>query len=160
MKKFLTWLIVILIIGAIIAVTQIPYTSGDEGDNEEVVSDDDIAKFAGSYQDEYSQRASADVELNDDRESLTMRVHWSDSAWSGVIWTMTLNKEENKFVYSDGLKEYYQFIDGEEQETYETMEENQSGYFEIKDNKLYWVGSPEDDCKECVFAKPVFDVVE
>lgn len=161
MKKFLTWVIVILFIAAIIAVTQIPSTEKTVDENgKEIESYEDIASFVGAYQDEFSQRASADVRLNDDKESLTMTVHWSDSAWSGVIWTMTLRLEDGKLVYSDGLKEYYQFTDENEPETYTTMEENQSGYFEIKEGKLSWVGAPEDDCKECIFSIPDYTVGE
>lgn len=154
MKKFFAWLIAILAIAAIIAVTQIPVGESEINEDDEETVMEDLEKFVGAYQDEYSQRASADVSLNEDKESLKMRVHWSDSAWSGVIWEMDLTKDGDKLVYTNGVKDYYQFTSETEPETYTRMDENQSGYFEIKDDKLYWLGSPEDDCKECIFSLP------
>lgn len=159
MKKFFAWLIAILAIAAIIAVTQIPVGESEVNEDEEETVMEDLEKFVGAYQDEFSQRASADVSLNEDKESLKMRVHWSDSAWSGVIWEMDLTKDGDKLVYTNGVKDYYQFTSETEPETYTRMDENQSGYFEIKDDKLYWLGSPEDDCKECIFSLPDYPEV-
>lgn len=159
MKKLFAWIIAILAIAAIIAVTQIPVGESEVNEDEEETVMEDLEKFVGAYQDEYSQRASADVSLNEDKESLKMRVHWSDSAWSGVIWEMDLTKDGDKLVYTNGVKDYYQFTSETEPETYTRMDENQSGYFEIKENKLYWLGSPEDDCKECIFSLPDYPEV-
>ena len=30
---------------------------------------------------------------------------------------------------------------------------NNVGYFEIKDDKLYWSGAGQDQCKSCIFEK-------
>lgn len=164
MKKFLTWVLVILAIAAIIAVTQMAEptepTRPEEVENVGENNQDDLEQYVGAYEDEYSQRASADIKLNDDRESLNIKVHWSDSAWSGVIWEMNAILEDDKLVYEDGVKDYYQFTDETSPETYTRMDENQKGYFEIKDEKLYWLGSPEDDCKQCIFSIPNYPEAE
>lgn len=120
---------------------------------EQSVSDVDYDRFVGEYQDSYSQRAGMEIKKNPDGEGLLIHIHWGSSANENTQWDMTATYRDGQLVYSDGLKTEHMMKDESSEEIVKTLEENQKGYFEVKDGILNWTGAPEESCQACAFEK-------
>ena len=108
------------------------------------------SSLSGSYQDSYSQRASAEVTDNGDMVEIT--VSWAGSAFERYVWDMTCAREGDKLTYKDCRKTLCTAADSGEEKA-EVIFENGEGFFTIKDGKLAWDGASEEDCVSCVFEK-------
>ncbi|MCQ2524552.1 MAG: hypothetical protein MJ123_09465 [Lachnospiraceae bacterium] len=105
----------------------------------------------GSYFDEYSERATAEIESFGCEAKVT--VSWPESAYKHGEWEMTVTIKDSKLVYTDCM---YMDIDESDinNPKYEVVYMDESGYFEIKDGKLYWTGAVDEGCRKLVFSKP------
>lgn len=108
--------------------------------------------ITGNYQDSVSQRAVAEVALNDDGETYDVTVTWASSALEETEWNMNCKLEEGKLTYEDSSKVFRKYDDDsmEDFEETEFMGEGE-GYFEITDGKLCWTGAVDKECKDCQF---------
>ena len=108
-------------------------------------------EIGGSYQDEYSQRACAELESYGCGVKIT--VIWSYSAFGHEEWEMNATYQDGKLYYSDCC---HMDVDDTNPESpkYEVLELDAKGYFEVKEGKLYWTGASDEDCKNCIFSKP------
>lgn len=113
----------------------------------------DPLNLAGEYQDEWSMRAIATVEQNG--SEFTISVHWGDSAASAAEWTMTARMEDGLLKYSD-CREMYVTYAADGSFTEEPVDFPAEGYFELKAGKLLWTGAGDEQCAQCVFARPAF----
>ncbi len=114
-------------------------------------------ELAGNYEDEYSQRAHMEVTANG-AEGVYMTVYWADSAFAHAEWKMSARfGEDGLLYYTDCVCCWYNYEDYEDENTYsvETLYENGEGFFSLSENKLYWNGAGEENCRDCVFAKYV-----
>ena len=106
--------------------------------------------LVGEYADRTSQRATAIVTKEDDQYVIT--VHWSSSAQVATEWTMYATFDGEKLNYAG---ENISIIKSDDKgnTTVEETASNNIGYFEVKDNVLYWTGAGDQSCRECAFEK-------
>ena len=121
------------------------------GDNSDSAKAETYASMEGSYQDSTSQRATMEVDAEEDKAEIT--VHWSSGATEYTTWTMTVTQGEDGLLnYTDCVKKTVTNEGDKESET--TEYENGTGYFELsEDGRLYWTGASETDCASCVFER-------
>lgn len=106
--------------------------------------------LVGEYADATSQRATAIVLKEDDKYNIT--VHWSSSATEAMEWNMLASFDGEKLTYAGENITNYKTDDKGNQVIEETASNN-LGYFEVKDNILYWKGAAMDYCRDCAFEK-------
>ena len=110
-------------------------------------SDEEYTSLVGSYQDSYSQRATAEISL-DDVNKLKIEISWADSAEKTEEWTVLATKEGNKLVYdADSIWHNITYT-----ENFETVDDTAAGYFEITDDGICWTGSGNEATSNCVFS--------
>ena len=107
--------------------------------------------IAGNYQDLTSQRASMEILKLDDIYDITVR--WASSATEETQWYMSGTLDGNKITYGGENITVYEYDENGSETCTDATATNNLGYFEIKDNKLYWTGAAQDQCKECIFEK-------
>lgn len=107
--------------------------------------------IAGSYVDSVSQRATMNILKFDDLYDIT--VIWPDSASKETQWYISASLKDGKLVYGGEQIMIYEFDENGNEEFIDSKESNYAGYFEIKDEKIYWTGAEQDQCKECIFEK-------
>jgi len=112
----------------------------------------DLGFYEGNYNDTYSGRAYATVEKNDD-DTLHIIVHWGASATEYAQWEMNATVDNGTLVYSDSKKTNCTTADDEAGETVEVVYENGTGYFNDENGSLYWYGSEDESCRDCVFER-------
>lgn len=130
-------------------------TTADTGSTGVVGGDDsnaDLGFYEGNYNDTYSGRAYATVEKNDD-DTLHILVHWGGSATEYAQWEMNATVDNGVLVYSDSKKTNCTTADDEAGETVEVVYENGTGYFNDENGSLYWYGSEDESCRDCVFER-------
>lgn len=114
----------------------------------------DPTGISGSYQDSTSQRATMEISKYD--EYYDIIVSWPDSSNQLTMWSISGTLEDNKINYrGEDISKYSYDSEGNE-EYLDSTAINNVGYFEIKDEKLYWTGAGQDNCKDCVFEKIPF----
>ena len=111
----------------------------------------DYSGFGGTYDDEYSQRAT--MEATPEEDHLHIVVSWADSAFACYSWEMNATLEGNRLVYSDCINEYSASDDSPEGPEHKILYTSGNGYFEVDSGKLKWTGAEDQDCRECVFSK-------
>lgn len=107
----------------------------------------EVKKLIGSYQDSYSQRASAEVILGDDINQVVVNIKWSNSSTETEEFICVCKFDMGKLMYDEIT---HQLNNGE---TITELNDYASGYFSIKDNKLYWDGSGNTQTSNCIFEK-------
>ncbi len=105
----------------------------------------DYSALIGSYQDSFSQRASAEV--SEAENGVVVKIHWSNSAASYNEWSMTCTLNGNILSYASCDLT----VCGEDESIAETT--LAAGYFTVEDGKLLWNGSTDENCQSCVFEK-------
>ncbi|GEM_PF-1811451 len=114
-------------------------------------------ELSGTYQDSYSERASADVieDIEEDGDSeLYVKIHWGSSATEASVWEMECEKgTDGKYRYDDCIK-YIVTTDDDGNGNKKLVYKDGSGYFTLDGNKLLWNGAAEESCKNCVFVNP------
>ncbi len=113
------------------------------------------SELIGSYEDSFSQRAVLEITAIDGSDKVRAVVVWGSSAFERDTWTMTCGfSEDGLFSYSDGLHERITCAESGE-ETVETLEENQIGFFnyDAEAKTLSWTGAADEDCQPCVFVQ-------
>lgn len=112
----------------------------------------DIYKQAiGSYQDSWSQRATAEVSFVNVNK-LKIDIMWSSSASEYDEWIVVVSPPEEKIEYKE--IEHKRVVIGEDGRSKETpLDDYGPGYFEYVDQKLLWTGSGNDETSSCVFEK-------
>lgn len=112
--------------------------------------------LVGDYQDIVSQRATAYVERFGDTYNIS--VNWPSSTNEMTCWTMyNATKDGDKLSYA-GEDIYYAAYDSNGNEvSSKSTATNNLGYFEIKDNMLYWTGAGQEECRTCVFEKVIYE---
>ena len=110
----------------------------------------DYSEFEGTYDDEYSQRATMEATAEEDH--LHIVVSWSESAFAYYRWEMNATLEGNRLVYSDCINEYFASDDSPEGPEHNMLYTDGNGYFEVDSGKLKWTGAEDQDCRECVFS--------
>ncbi len=104
----------------------------------------------GMYQDNYSGRATANViALGDGSYDIT--ISWADSALATGIWTMTASFAEDGLLYYTNCVSTYSEYDENGLEVVDTLCENGEGFFGFSENRLYWNGAADEQCRDCVF---------
>lgn len=117
---------------------------------EEIESIHGVDPIVGEYADRTSQRATAIITKENDQ--YVIMVHWSSSATESTEWTMYAKLDDDKLTYGgENITNYV--YDDKGNETKEETATNNIGYFEIKDNVLYWKGAALDYCRDCAFEK-------
>lgn len=115
-------------------------------------TDVDYSVFEGNYDDKYSQRATAEVTVNGDADSVLIKVWWGSSAMETTFWEMNATFDGEHLNYNDCTKTDISFNDeGEDKE--EVKYTDGAGYFEWDDGLLKWIGASEESCKDCVFER-------
>ena len=113
----------------------------------------DAKSLVGAYQDCVSKRASATIDIIEN-DKLSIDITWSSSAQEEDKWLIVAEVNNNKITYDDIthlINNYDNF--GNVNST--KLDDYKSGYFEIKENKLYWTGSNNEQTSKCVFEKVV-----
>lgn len=111
--------------------------------------------LVGDYQDTVSQRATACVERFGDVYNVS--VNWSDSDSENHSWTMyEATLKDNKLTYNGEEIGHYTYDEEGNVVSSDETASNNVGYFEVKDNMLYWTGASQESCRECVFEKIVY----
>ena len=126
--------------------------TGSIGVAHEDDSNADLGFYEGNYNDTYSGRAYATVEKNDD-DTLHILVHWGGSATEYAQWEMNATVDNGTLVYSDSKKTNCTTADDGAGETVEVVYENGTGYFNDENGSLYWYGSEDESCRDCVFER-------
>lgn len=112
--------------------------------------------IAGVYADTTSHRASMEINKYDNTYEITVR--WPNSSNEEKQWYMAGTLEDKKITYKGEDVAVYVYDENGDCEvvsgTSTTI--NNVGHFEIKDERLYWTGAGEEQCKECVFEKIPF----
>lgn len=114
-------------------------------------SDDPLV---GEYADITSKRAMLIVERTGDIYHLY--VEWASSANEVTIWMMEAKHEEDKLTYAGEIISHYTY-DADGNETKEETASNNLGYFEICDGQLHWTGAGQEECRNCIFEKMVYE---
>ena len=122
---------------------------GTEIDNAAAI---DISDLAGTYQDSFSQRAWAEIHI--ENGECVIEIHWADSAAEYYLWTMTLSPEGDRLTYTDGVCCDITVFDGGIEKTI-TVYDQAAGYFTVSGITLLWNGAENDYCRDCVFEKTV-----
>ncbi|MCR4576984.1 MAG: hypothetical protein K5784_03675 [Clostridiales bacterium] len=113
-------------------------------------AENEISALTGEYEDSFSQRAWAEVSM--ENGECLIKIHWADSASEYYLWTMTLSQEGDKLTYDDGVCcSITTLEDGTERLI--TVYDSASGYFTLSGTKLKWNGAENDYCRDCVFEK-------
>ena len=108
----------------------------------------------GEYTDSFSQRAIADIVSKD--KYVEILVSWGSSAAEKTVWIMTATLDgDNKLSYTD-CEEAIIIFDEKGNSNKTVLKENLSGYFTIQDGKLFWDGSEDPQCSECIFEKNIY----
>ncbi len=116
------------------------------------MADVDYSIFEGNYDDSFSQRATAEVSVNSDGNSVLIKVWWGSSAMETCFWEMNATFDGNRLNYSDCTKTNITFHDeGVDEE--DVKYTNGSGYFEWSDGLLKWTGAVDESCVDCVFQR-------
>lgn len=117
----------------------------------EAESSPEAIALVGSYQDSYSQRATAEVELCG-RNMLMVTVSWPSSAEEYEEWTAITNYGGSKLRY-DSLVHQTIKTDAEGNSDVSTNILEENGYFVIDDGRLCWTGSNDEVTTSCVFER-------
>lgn len=114
----------------------------------EDASNEEAVKLIGDYQDSYSMRASATLELVG-VNNLLIDITWSNSANAYDEWMIFGQYQDGKLVYdNDDIVHFV--IDGEDMKM---VDDCLAGYFEIVDGNVCWSGSGNNATNLCVFEK-------
>ena len=113
----------------------------DEEDAEPGAANDDL-DIGGIWADEISQRASIEIEQNDDG-SYTCLVSWSESYEVMDEWEFTGKFDGDTMTYADGIRTVLKANDDEEM--VEESSEETSGSLTLKDGKLEWSDSAVEE---------------
>lgn len=113
-------------------------------------AEDEPALTEGIYDDIVSERAYAMV--NTPEEGIyAIEIHWSDSADTEYVWTMSARQEEGLLLYNDCVKTKVVTGENGEQTEY-TANLIPDGYFTLLgEDSFDWSGAAEENCKTCVF---------
>ena len=121
-------------------------------------------RFAGEWQDSYSQRAvlhiASSLEMNEMDVSepgvYSVAVHWGGSYNSAVQWRMTAvaGAQDEILYYENGSKVEITFPEDDNAPAQETVIwDNSSGYFMFRDGYLTWYDEKEPQAADCRFVK-------
>ena len=120
-------------------------------------------KFAGEWQDSYSQRAvlhiASSLEMNEMDVSepgvYSVAVHWGGSYNSAVQWRMTAvaGAQDEILYYEDGRKVEITFPEDDAPAQETVIWDNSSGYFMFRDGYLTWYDEKEPQAADCRFVK-------
>lgn len=107
---------------------------------------EEIKNLVGFYQDSTSQRATAQIVL-DDIDRISINITWSSSATDYDEWMIKAKVKDNKANYEEitHTKNSANNIDPE------NLNDYSSGYFEIQEGKLMWTGSGNQQTDKCIF---------
>lgn len=111
-------------------------------------SDEKAVKLIGDYQDSYSQRASATLDLLG-VNYLLIDITWSNSVNTYDEWMIFAQYQDEKLVYDNDDIVHFT-VDGDDMQMVDDCVE---GYFEIVDGNVCWSGSGNDATSSCVFEK-------
>ncbi|MDO4940073.1 MAG: hypothetical protein Q4E33_00075 [Erysipelotrichaceae bacterium] len=118
---------------------------------------EDTIALIGNYQDSYTQRASATIELAG-RDKVLLTITWPNSVEEYEEWGAVSSCSSNKIRY-DSLVHKVIVTDAEGNSDVSTNIVEEDGFFVIKDGKLYWTGANDETKANCVFEK-IEQVVE
>lgn len=104
----------------------------------------------GEYQDMISERATCSVERNSNKK-YSIYINWSNSANEYSLWTIKAKLDGDRLVYSKEEIETYDYSKDDPLISEDIVQYD--GYFEIKDEKLYWLGASQENQKSCIFEK-------
>lgn len=111
---------------------------------------EDAKALVGNYQDSSSQRANAFVSLSGINE-FSITVEWACTADEFHSWYMAAKYQDDKLVYDSITHEIAiaveNGVDGR------ILDDYGAGYFEVKDGKLLWTGSGNNQTSSCIFEK-------
>lgn len=111
--------------------------------------------LVGDYQNTTDDRMVLYVERQGDKYVMSVNLNVSDREFK--CWTMLdAVMEDDKLTYKgEEIGEYIYDEDGNETSSNVTAANN-IGYFEIKDDKLYWTGAAQEECRSSIFEKIVY----
>lgn len=111
----------------------------------------DIINLLGEYQDINSQRANANIDLYDVNK-LLIDIKWSSTADQEDEWKVYCSYIPGRLDYEQ-IEHYKNTYSEDGTVSTETLSDFLPGYFEIKDNSIYWAGSGEETTSTCIFEK-------
>ena len=114
----------------------------------EDASDKEAVNLIGDYQDSYSQRAKATLDLMG-VNNLLIDITWSSSASAYDEWMIYGQYQDGKLVYDNDDIVHFT-VDGDEMLM---VNDSIGGYFEIVDGNVCWSGSGIEATSSCVFEK-------
>lgn len=111
--------------------------------------------LVGDYQNAADERMTVYVERRGDEYIISVNLSVSDGEFK--CWTMqgAVNEGDRLTYRGEEIGRYTYDVEGNETSS-EVTAANNSGYFEIKDGKLYWTGAAQEECRSCVFEKIVY----
>lgn len=112
----------------------------------------EVKDLLGTYQDSYSQRANAEVVIGEDINQVIVTISWANSSDEIEEFICECKYDMGKLIYD---KISHNLITQSSKDGIAKTELNDysSGYFSIKDNKLYWDGSGNESTSKCVFER-------
>lgn len=121
-------------------------------------TDFDYYSYCGGYQDSWSQRAFAEVALNEDGQSVHVYIQWGSSAIETNAWEMDCTYVDALvgpiLAYENGAK-YEITYDDDGTENINTVYTDAEGFFALDSpaGALNWYGAYDEECRECIFEK-------
>lgn len=111
--------------------------------------------LVGDFQNPADERMVLYVERRGDEYSVSVNLTVSESEFR--CWTMQgAVKDGDRLTYrGEEISRYTYDAEGNETSS-DVTAANNLGYFEIKDNRLYWTGAAQEECRSCVFEKIVY----
>lgn len=112
--------------------------------------------LVGDYDDTVSERMTAYVERHGDVYNIS--VNWSDSVSEYHCWSIfDAALDGDRLTYLGEEIGHYLFDDEGNEVSAEVTNANNIGWFELRDGLLYWTGAAQEECRECVFQKAVYE---
>lgn len=106
----------------------------------------------GTYMDEVSQRATAEVSTGED-SNLVLKVEWPSSASELDRWTLTINNNNETIEILSGQHEKVNYDEEGNETSTENISEENFGAIEYKEGKIYWTTSINDEETNLIFSK-------
>lgn len=112
--------------------------------------------FVGSFKKSDDDRIIVYVERFADTYNIGVNYSISENEFKG--WSMyDAIAEGDKLTYHGEEIGHYTYDNDGNELTSEINSSNNIGYFELKDETLYWTGAAQEECKSWIFEKMSFD---
>lgn len=168
MKKLSVLLILALCLGLLAACGGAPEPAPEPTEPAEITEPAEPAAavptlddYLGKWDDVNSGRAWMTILPNPGYGDAAVTIHWGDSAWESVEWTMYAAFEEDtgRLYYANGEKTIVSWSEDGSQVTRTTLWDDANGEFTFtEDGSLLWTDDREERCGDVLFQRSVAPV--